>query len=75
MKAIKIRGQVHAIKHNVMSGYRTFCGKSVSFGHRVFNVDPEEITCRACYDIALAEAGMDEYAERLAKIDGGADGI
>jgi len=71
MRAIKIRSQFHAIKHNVMSGYRTLCGKSASFGHTVFNVDPEEITCRACYDIALAEAGMDEYAESLRKIDQG----
>lgn len=71
VKAVKIRNQVHAIRHNVMSGYRTLCGKTASFGHPVLNLKSEEITCRGCTDVILAEAGIEEYAERLRKIDEG----
>ena len=71
IKAVKIRSQVHAIRHNVMSGYRTLCGKTASFGHPVSRVKVDEITCPGCADVILAEAGIDEYAERLQKIDQG----
>jgi len=57
MKAIKIRGQLHAIKHNEMHGYRTLCGKLVSFGHSVSEVKPGEITCIGCSDAVKCEGG------------------
>jgi len=69
MKAIKIRGQLHAIKRNERHGYRTLCGKLASFGHTVFEVKVDEITCPSCADVILAETGIDVYAERLRKID------
>ena len=65
MKAIKIRGQLHAIRHNEMRGYRTLCGKLASFGHSVSKVKVNEITCPDCQDVILANAGIEEYAEQL----------
>jgi len=48
LKAIKIRSQLHVISHNKMSGYRTLCGKTASFGHQVYRLKVKEITCPEC---------------------------
>jgi hypothetical protein len=48
VKAIRIRSQLHEVSHNVMSGYKTLCGKMASFGHSVYQIKPEEITCPEC---------------------------
>lgn len=48
VKAIKIRGQLHAIKRNTMHGYKTVCGRVGSFGHTVYMIDRDEMSCVNC---------------------------
>ncbi len=48
VKAIRIRGQLHKVSHRGMSGYRTICGKTASFGHQVYQLNPQEVTCPEC---------------------------
>lgn len=48
VKAIKIRGQSHRIKHHTMAGYKTVCGKTASFGHSVYWIHRDELDCPIC---------------------------
>lgn len=58
VKGVKIRGKNHIIKHNGMSGYRTFCGKTASFGHQVYQFKMEEVTCPDCIRVKGQEPGV-----------------
>ena len=48
VKAIEIRGQLHAINCNVMTGFKTLCGKRASFGHSVTRAEPDKLDCPTC---------------------------
>lgn len=65
MKAIKIRGRLHLISRRAMSGYRTFCGKTASFGHQVYELKLEEINCPIC----AAEKCQEEFENCPTTID------
>jgi len=48
VEAIKIRGRTHQVKHRAMSGYKTVCGKTASFGHSVYQIHRDELDCPIC---------------------------
>jgi len=51
VKAVKIRGQWHIVDHPVMSGLKTACGKTVSFGKTVHCIKLDEIECAKCLSV------------------------
>ncbi|MBA7660446.1 hypothetical protein ES703_68448 [subsurface metagenome] len=56
VKAIRIQSQLHIICHRGVSGYKTLCGKTASFGHQVHQLEPGEITCPECVGRQRSEA-------------------